>query len=1381
MNRWIFIFCFSIHSIGGWCQSEVHNVEYAIQLFREFQNDKAVSLASSLIIDDSISDYDKSRAHRLLYDIFSYSEKEKASLHLKESIDLLESDFKQEHRLDLIFNLQDFIIHVYPDSLETAVYPKLQSLFKLYDEPIDQDKFSIRSMSDFFFSLNRMIGYYGITPEIEKLVNDFTQNSLHLDSGLKGQIFYDLAEYYRYKDTLSTIGYYYKVKGFWKDLKDDRQRNALARIDLSLLEIDRKKNKRGYNIVDLDILSEALSNLLNIETPMIGDSFLIVDVLEEKFMVYSDFNNSKKYIDSVIITLQSLINFFPSTYKDFGYYIKLIDYTSALMSTTLLNQDFDKVKVYAEKGIALCEELENSSIFITDQEKSILEAKKAVFIANVDEIRGLSIMDDFDDKINIRDQVVFLQNQTNTNLNLGLNQEAQKGYIRIISLLESLESKTVIDSIGLFAAAKGASFISPADKRIYYGDLALKYYPVQATIVSEEVIQGKCQLLLKMADNYLKIRGNQDMFYKLIDEVLIISKDHNLLNFKCEAYINLAYHFNSIRNFEKQHEYLDKVELIFKKNEDLKYDFYDDYNMCQSLYFIVTGGHKSLYQFTRNIKGYYDSAGYKNKSHEVMTLLSIGSLYANFVNLDTAIYYIEESEKNLNSRVKSYDMYRFYTLAGKGVAYENFGQFSKAKINFERALDFLYAKKDVFISHDNQYNVLVHLYCLNVRYFSPNEQELDLLEQRIETLESSFDVTQTESSMNNYLLYYSFWAERNRKKDINSTLDKMEEILSWVELDLKPRIESWQNNTSYRLAILINAYLNVKSYSPSINYESIKERFKWVDDFILTKLPDEDKINESRKLYHYFMGLIASLNQKEIESLNHLQLAMDIPYERIGYQNELTYLYYSKLFDNAISNGNERQALDAIHEVEQLILNAEPSDFNYYYNLQNKLSVLARFYIVKKVDPPSFFYRKIIESSDINGYQEQIDNHKIKAITYLQQNPNASGGSTDSRYFLNFDVEENMKSPVSVPVKDLLPERSALVFIFKSIQNISSRYIGVVMKKSGENVLLDLGNGSVLDNLSEQKKFLNNYNQLYNTYWSKIDAHLEDVENLVLVVNGVYQKINPMVLQDNKGIFLVDKYEIDIISSILDLYFKGFEVSIDTKEISLVGNPSFTIDSNSIMDNSGKDFIALNRGGSAKKSWITLPGTGSEVSEIKEAFNNYDYVVDLVTGNNASEDHVRSISNPEILHLATHGFVNPSEKIYSNGLVFSGANNTQEWDPSDTDDGYLMAEDILKMNLAGTKLVTLSACETGLFNSDALDFKRAFFMAGAKHVLVSLWKIDDKATRDLMSRFYSSLAQTNRIRLSFQDTQDYMKEKYKNPYYWGSFILISTSLNTQLN
>jgi CHAT domain-containing protein len=330
-------------------------------------------------------------------------------------------------------------------------------------------------------------------------------------------------------------------------------------------------------------------------------------------------------------------------------------------------------------------------------------------------------------------------------------------------------------------------------------------------------------------------------------------------------------------------------------------------------------------------------------------------------------------------------------------------------------------------------------------------------------------------------------------------------------------------------------------------------------------------------------------------------------------------------------------------------------------------------------------------------------------------------------------------------------------------------------------MLLDLGPDTILETLKDQKKHLNNYNQLYKTYWEKLDVQLEGIESLVLVMNGVYQKINPMVLQDNEGIFLVDKYEIDILFSVLDLYFDGFEVNIDTRNITLIGNPSFTIDSTLIVNTENKEFIDLNRGGSGNKSWITLPGTGSEVNDIKEAFYNYEYNVDLVTGNDATEAYVRSVSNPEILHLATHGFVNPKKNKYSNGLVFSGANDTQEWDPKDKDDGYLMAEDILQMNLVGTKLVALSACETGLFNTEALDFRNAFVMAGAKHILVSLWKIDDKATRDLMTRFYSSLAQTNRIRMSFQDTQNYMKEKYKNPYYWGSFILISTSLDTQLN
>jgi CHAT domain-containing protein len=98
------------------------------------------------------------------------------------------------------------------------------------------------------------------------------------------------------------------------------------------------------------------------------------------------------------------------------------------------------------------------------------------------------------------------------------------------------------------------------------------------------------------------------------------------------------------------------------------------------------------------------------------------------------------------------------------------------------------------------------------------------------------------------------------------------------------------------------------------------------------------------------------------------------------------------------------------------------------------------------------------------------------------------------------------------------------------------------------------------------------------------------------------------------------------------------------------------------------------------------------------------------------------------------------------------------------------------MNLEGTRLVVLSACETGMGKlvkgEGVYGLSRSFMVAGSQAVIMSLWKVDDLSTQLLMSTLYKIWLQTNQLESSFVQAQKAVKDKYPEPYYWGAFVLL---------
>ena len=166
-------------------------------------------------------------------------------------------------------------------------------------------------------------------------------------------------------------------------------------------------------------------------------------------------------------------------------------------------------------------------------------------------------------------------------------------------------------------------------------------------------------------------------------------------------------------------------------------------------------------------------------------------------------------------------------------------------------------------------------------------------------------------------------------------------------------------------------------------------------------------------------------------------------------------------------------------------------------------------------------------------------------------------------------------------------------------------------------------------------------------------------------------------------------------------------------------------------------------------------------------------------------------NSPDLLLVSTHGFYYSPENVpswsslngydnpmYLTGLVMSGGNAEylKREIPEGVMGGLLTSSDIAGLDLSGTQLVVLSACETGLgetTNEGVYGLQRAFKKAGAQTLVLSLWPVSDMATKDFMTMFHLELAKNKwDKRTAFANARQSLRKKYDNPYYWAAFIMI---------
>ncbi len=471
---------------------------------------------------------------------------------------------------------------------------------------------------------------------------------------------------------------------------------------------------------------------------------------------------------------------------------------------------------------------------------------------------------------------------------------------------------------------------------------------------------------------------------------------------------------------------------------------------------------------------------------------------------------------------------------------------------------------------------------------------------------------------------------------------------------------------------------------------------------------------------------------------------------------------------------------------------------------QYSIPVEERYAVSDLEEKANMLEKEIVRA--ISGYGETVLQVKWQEIQKkLQPNEAAiefvhfqySGRElTDSIFYVALVLRSGMVQPEFIP----LFEENSLDSLIQTNGERKADYV---------NYLYSVANRGAKAVGRPQKS-------LYEMLWEPLEKSLEGVETIYFSPSGLLHRLNIGAVPVGEETTISDLYHLIEMGSTRQLVIsQDLEKSIlrkkdGTRQAILYGGIVYDLDTTSISPPISQEVVSdqkkinqFNLDPSLRgETWNYLKWTDKEVSALPPILQSAGVQTTLIKGVEATEESFKNLgqekSSPEILHIATHGYFFPDPKIevgskldepvfktsehpmIRSGLLLAGSNyaweNGKPQSP-DMEDGILTAYEISQMDLSNTELVVLSACETGLGdiqgNEGVYGLQRAFKIAGAKYLIMSLWQVPDRQTSLLMTTFYEKwIEEEMTIPDAFRAAQQELRDFGFDPYQWAGFVLV---------
>lgn len=835
---------------------------------------------------------------------------------------------------------------------------------------------------------------------------------------------------------------------------------------------------------------------------------------------------------------------------------------------------------------------------------------------------------------------------------------------------------------------------------------------------------------------------------------------------------------------------------------------------------------RKLFKYSKSISYYSRSLSILKNNHGVLhpDYLNVQSNYALSL-IDNKNF--AEAEQVLLNTIDGYKKIKDSTSYGYAKALNNIGSLYLTLNNNQKALEYIEKAVSALIVcfGDKHRDVASSLF--NLAYLNKNignfQKALEIMLRTI-SIDSKLDSLKGTKYLDNLLALIDILNQSNKTNEVQKYAHELENFL-------EKNGELSEIQSSRALNTLGIFYSSIGNYNKAEEYIklAITKRNKVYNE----KSIDSYLLNSNLAVVYYE-------KQDYATSLEILTANLGVSRYLYGEMSRFMSVHEKLLlleddpFISILLSILEKSSSSLIREYPNLIENLIDRK-GFLLRESNNLSSEGEPFLDSLIMPIqmalletrkllNLLYQKTTQYLDELGYSidslEEIANSYEKEISLLRNTASTLSG----KEIFSF---ENLKT-------NLNEEEAAIQFFrfnrYEKGWTDSVGYVALLIKKhSSTPEVFFLRDGRLIEEVTirnyrsavtsistspdDDSAFV--YEALTNAYvsiWLPFKNSLKGIKKIYVSLDGELHKINfdAFINPESKS-FLSSEVKIHYITSMLEIKQPSYPSHL--KSAVLMGYPNFSPDSTTVskvlagyegtfrdaaFTDLSDSIFANNR--VTRYFLSSLEGTRKEILESEAIFTAQGFNVKTLIQDHASESNLKTVKRPLILHIATHGFFKSppdynasqshfygietkrsiSNPMLRSGLFLSGSstflNSTLEMKNSYHENGIFTANEASYLDLMGTDIVILSACETGLGeikNGEGVyGLQRGFLAAGANSVLMSLWKVDDEATYLMITEFNRMYSQGKDKHEALMEAQKIVRTRFPHPFYWAAFIMI---------